>query len=305
MLARALRLQIAIEVLLWAGLGAWLGARQDWGAGTTVAVVFSLILLGRALAIGLTFALTRAWRERGLPEQRLGPFAAARLLLGEYAAFCALYLALLPFERLFMGPDRLRPRAGGARAILLIHAYLGNRGSWWRLRRRLEARGHCVATLNLEPVLAPIGSHVEHVARRLDALLRAAGAERATLIGHSMGGLVARAYLAERGAGAVDMLITLGTPHHGSRMARLGIGANAREMEPGSGWLAWLGSRGIPERTRCVSIYSAHDNFVTPQESSRLAAPAENHRLAGIGHLALPLSGEIWRLIDRELDRSA
>lgn len=60
------------------------------------------------------------------------------------------------------------------------------------------------------------------------------------LVGHSMGGLVARAYLRRYGELRVARLITLGTPHRGSLLAHLGIGRNARQMEPGSVWLREL-----------------------------------------------------------------
>ena len=74
-------------------------------------------------------------------------------------------------------------------------------------------------------------------ATRIDDVLAQTGADKLVLVGHSMGGLVCRDYLAIHGGDKVDRLITLATPHQGSQLAALGLGANAREMEPGSGWL--------------------------------------------------------------------
>jgi len=49
------------------------------------------------------------------------------------------------------------------------------------------------------------------------------------LIAHSRGGLIARNYLLNHGCGSVRGLVTLGTPHHGTRMASIGkqLGAAA------------------------------------------------------------------------------
>lgn len=57
-------------------------------------------------------------------------------------------------------------------------------------------------------------------AELLHAKIEAIKAERhwprVDLVAHSMGGLVARQYVATHGAGSIDQLVTLGTPHNGS-----------------------------------------------------------------------------------------
>jgi hypothetical protein len=49
-----------------------------------------------------------------------------------------------------------------------------------------------------------------------------------------------------------------------------------------------------------TSIYSCHDNFVAPQDSSVLAG-AKNVPLTGIGHLSLLFSERVAALVDAEL----
>jgi triacylglycerol esterase/lipase EstA (alpha/beta hydrolase family) len=91
------------------------------------------------------------------------------------------------------------------------------------------------------------------------------------LVGHSMGGLVSRAYLRRNGKARVAKLVTLGTPHRGSQLAKLGMGENGRQMVPGSAWLGGLNASGaVPLPAATVSIYSCHDNYVMPQDSSVL-----------------------------------
>jgi triacylglycerol lipase len=84
--------------------------------------------------------------------------------------------------------------------------------------------------------------------------------------------------------------------------AHLGAGENAREMEPGSRWLADLAA-GETARVAAplVAIYSYHDNFVTPQASA--AHPhARNIALAGSGHVTMYFSRTIRELVLREID---
>ena len=119
------------------------------------------------------------------------------------------------------------------------------------------------------------------------------------VVGHSMGGLVARACLRDPAARArIARIVTLGTPHHGSVLARWGPGRNARQMRPGSAWLAALNAQG-PAPVPLVSVFSWHDNFVAPQDSPLLAG-AQNVALAGIGHLSLVFSDAVARRVAAE-----
>jgi pimeloyl-ACP methyl ester carboxylesterase len=184
---------------------------------------------------------------------------------------------------------------------LLIHGYECNRGFWLWMRRALERAGWCVATLRLEPVFNDIDGYAEPVARRIGEVCSATGAAQVILVGHSMGGLVARAYLRRFGQARVAKLITLGSPHNGSRLAPFGEGENARQMRPESSWLARINAPGaVPLPDTSVSIYSCHDNYVMPQDSSLLDG-AKIVPVAGVGHLAMAFSPEIERLLLAEL----
>ena len=92
-----------------------------------------------------------------------------------------------------MAPDALRRQASRRTPVLLIHGYLCNRGLWWWLRRGLEAHGVTTATVNLEPPLGGIEDLADSLHARIQALRSETGGDRIVLIGHSMGGLVARA----------------------------------------------------------------------------------------------------------------
>jgi pimeloyl-ACP methyl ester carboxylesterase len=92
------------------------------------------------------------------------------------------------------------------------------------------------------------------------------------LVGHSLGGLVARR-VAQSGHPAVrvETLVTIATPHRGAHAARLTSGGCARAMRPGSPWLAELEHQRLQEQTLWVNHYSKLDVFVT-SPSARIAS---------------------------------
>jgi triacylglycerol lipase len=251
----------------------------SWSISAVVA--FGAVLVVRAGIIAVTWAYARAYPS---PARKLPIGEALRMIVGEYLAFLLAFVAILPFERLWMGRDRL-PRC--RRPLILVHGYGCSRGVWWFLRRQFEVAGHVVATVSLAPPYTSIGKLVPQLAQRIEEVCAATGAEQVVLVAHSMGGLVCRSYLARHGSGRVERLITLASPHSGSELARIGIGQNAREMEPGSRWLKDLASSVTP--VRAISIRTPHDNYVMPQDNQRLPG-ALDVAVDGIGHLALLFS---------------
>ncbi len=262
-------------------LGAYLAiARLGFGAGWPYAIAGAIGgMLG--LRAGLNAVLWMFSMAFASPAPRLGFARTARLMLSDYLAFLFTFLLVLPFGRLWMPADRLVP---GKRTILLVHGYGCSRAVWWLLRRRLEAAGHCVATLSLTPPLASIGKLVPQLNDRIEAVCAATGNKQVTLLGHSMGGLVCRSYLARHGIARVDRLITLATPHAGSESARIVPGRNAREMEPDSLWLRDMAQERV--RIPAICLRNPYDNYVMPQDNQRLPG-ARDVELPPVGHLAM------------------
>lgn len=284
MLARFLRLLLLFELFAYVFIGLLLVKLAGWRPGGAVLLMLGLALAWRTWMILITYAC--AWLNRSpIPvEFRIG--RSRQLLEGmrEVVALSALLLTQA-FDAYFTKADA--PARTGQIPLLLIHGYNCNRGFWWWLKPRLEAHGGGVATLTLEPLHGDIDGYAEQVAQAVNRLCQATGASQVMLVGHSMGGLAARAYLRRYGELRVARLITLGTPHRGSLLAHLGIGRNARQMEPGSAWLRELAQTPLP--VPCVAIYSCHDNYVMPQLNARLES-AENVALPGVGHLAMSIS---------------
>ena len=180
-----------------------------------------------------------------------------------------------------------------------------NRGYWTKLSRQLAQEGIVHDAVDLEPINADIDAFVPLVDAAIAQLCARAGSERVIIVAHSMGGLVARAWLRQYGAARVARIVTIGTPHHGTRLANLAAGTNARQMsridDAPSGWLAQLAASETPEtRALITSIYSHHDNIVVPQASAQLPG-ARNLAFGGIGHVALASDARVLRLLLEEI----
>ncbi len=301
-LARRLRLVLATELAVYVALGVWLWAGRGWTPLAAAAVGVSIALGWRALSILVVYAL--AWRHHSeVPrELRLSFLALLPHVLREAWWWSAVYAGPQALVHRFAGDDDPPRKSGGRLPVLLVHGYVCNRGAWWWFGGKLAARGETVWAVTLEPVYASIDVLAGALAARIDELRVATGTRQVVLVTHSMGGLIARAYLRDHGAAKVARLVTIGAPHHGSVHAHLGAGLNARQMEPGSQWLEALARSEEEKRfPPFVSIYSVHDNFVAPQTSS-VHPGARNLPLAGIGHVSLGFSAEILALVAAELD---
>lgn len=298
MLARVLRVVLVALALGSVAVAWWLGAQWGLGPGAIVLVAAALFFAVPAVMILSTFAI--AWPHRTVPPPplRIGPLGAIRCVLYEIFSYAAVFVFLQPFPRLALPVESARA-ADGRPAVVLVHGYMSNAGVWAWVARYLIARGHAVHTVTLEPLFAQIEDYVAPLARRVNEVAGESG--RVTLVGHSMGGLVCRAYARRVGGARIARIVTLGTPHHGSALAPIGHGADALDMRPVAEWLRGLAvseRSGLP--VPITSIYSCHDNFVAPQDSSVLAG-AKNVPIGGLGHLSLLFSEQVAALVDAQL----
>jgi pimeloyl-ACP methyl ester carboxylesterase len=195
-------------------------------------------------------------------------------------------------------PARVAP---GVLPVLFVHGILCNAGVWHRQLRALRGVDN-LFTLNLTPPLASMESFAGQLARRAEEVCRSAGTDRLVIVAHSMGGLVARAWIARHGGAArTARLVTLGSPHQGSLLARRVPARWAVEMVCGCPWLEQLAADGaLVGSVPTTSIYSLHDEFVRPQESSRLKN-ARNVALEHLGHLELLAAPRVHVLVEAEI----
>lgn len=300
MLARIVRVALLVELVAWAALGGWLGAGPLALAALVVAGPAAL----RLAIIVASFALARHWGSPREPGEEIGPGAGVAMVAEEWLAMLANNFAWLPFENAVLRPDPV-PAPQATLPVILVHGYFSNRGTLCRLAEALDRAGTGpVIVPSLPAVVAPIETFAAHLEIVVREVTDASGQGRAILVCHSMGGLIARTYLQAHGGGRIAGIVTLGSPHHGSALAVLGSGENGRQMRPGSDFLRRLGEGEAvrPPGVPLLSVFTAHDNLVAPQESSRLGW-ARNARIAGVGHLAMLADPRVHLAVGEEIAR--
>jgi triacylglycerol lipase len=270
-------------LLLCAGL--WLVGW--WHLGWPLVAVIGAASIGfvHAPIMALEFALAH-WKNIDDPAPAASAAEIRRAWWAEVVGAIVVFGWQVPW-RSTRYPDHLPPDAAGRRGLVLVHGFVCNRGIWNPWWPRLLAQGAPVVALNLEPVFASIDDY----AVQIDTAVRQVAAVTGRpplLVAHSMGGLAIRAWMRRFDAdNQVHRVITVGTPHRGTWLARFGHGPNGREMRMLSPWFNTMAtSEALARRTKFTCYYSHCDNIVFPCSSATLP-DAENHHLRGHGHVHL------------------
>ena len=184
--------------------------------------------------------------------------------------------------------------------ILLVHGVVDNRSVFAVLRRGLRKRGFGrVIALNYSPLTEDVREVAARVRDAVEAVCADTGYERMHVVGHSMGGLAARYYVQRMGGDArVHTLVTLGTPHGGTRLGRYVPHPVARQLRPDSELLRELSEPARGCRTRFVAFWSDHDEMIVPHSSACIDHPdlaSVNVLVPGVGHISLPIDGRVVR----------
>ena len=162
--------------------------------------------------------------------------------------------------------------------VILLHGLFQNRSCMFWLGQVI-----CINT----PPWRDLETLTEVLAKKVDELRIYLKVEKVQLVGHSMGGIIARNYVQNRGGAAyVSGMVTLGTPHHGSKLAPFALSPMGKMLLPGSTFLSEFNATPWPEASQAVSIYTRYDNIVLPAESAVMAGAA-TVELDGMGHTSL------------------
>jgi triacylglycerol lipase len=259
-----------------------------------IALAFALLVLG----INASFYVWRARVLSRLPlcdrVDRLGVLNAAWTFLKDSAALAAVMLSI----PLGWCLPRCRSGNGTRGGIILVHGWALNRGALWWLRRRLLRDGW-------SPVCCfeyrTLNANVEPAASALQQMITSmvSDGRPLTLIGHSLGGLVLR-YCARRyPTRSVRRIVTLGTPHFGTELAR--FGPLRDKLAPGAPLLNKLNAVDhLPQQFDIIAIHSTFDAMVLPPDTARYPG-AFNIQVNDVGHNALLFSSKVYRLIAENL----
>ncbi|MHB9859629.1 esterase/lipase family protein [Streptomyces sp. YIM S03343] len=257
--------------------------------------------------------------RRLLPERLAGLSLALLKATALELAILVGHLFMYPSgifeERQDGDPPAAAPPDGTARLpreaappVVLLHGFIDNRSVFVLLRRSLAQHSRQrVVCFNYSPLTFDIRRAAEQLGKLIADICERTGSDRVDIVGHSLGGLIARYYVQRLGGDdRVRTLVTLGTPHSGTKAVPL---ADAhpivRQMRPGSDVLEELALPAPGCRTRFVSFWSDLDHLMDPLETAGVDHPdllAQNVRVTGIGHLAMPVHPAVAAGIRQALD---
>jgi pimeloyl-ACP methyl ester carboxylesterase len=270
----------------------------SWGRAIAIGVAVGFVV--HALIIAADFALAAVAASPTPPAHRIGFIGGIACYLGELLASIRTFT--------FAQPWLVNRKIGGQRSksreripVLFLHGFFCNRALWRPLARRLDKQGHATAAINLEPAFGSIDDYaplIDHAVRRLK---QRTGTEQVALVCHSMGGLAARAYMRTYGEASIAKVITLGTPHQGTYLARFGHGKNAWQMRLSSLWRNELANSEPAKRRALFTIMlTHHDNIVAPQATQTIDG-AKVVEFSGMGHVAMVYNRRVQQAVLDEL----
>ncbi len=284
LLQAVLLLQVAAAALWW---WFWRGSHP----GVALAGAMAILLIA-PIVLGLEFVLLGLiGQENDVPR----PSAAAllRAWLAECREFARVFCWRMPFAW-DAEPDHLAASTQGRPGVVFIHGFVCNRGIWTPWLRLLRARDHAFVAVNLEPVFTSIDRYVPIVEQAVERVTAATG-QPPLVVCHSMGGLAVRAWLRAQAGNAqrVRHVVTIGSPHQGTWLARSSRVPNGREMRRGGDWLSALGTfEGRQPLPAFTCWYADCDNIVFPVATATLPL-ARNRLVPGAAHVDLAFHPQV------------
>lgn len=254
---------------------------------------FLLIAFGYTAFLALEFVLLR-FVNRGDPAPQAAALELLRAWVGESRVAPQIFCWRQPFRAEAVADNIAAPGAiQGKRGVVFIHGFFCNRGFWTPWLKRLEGSGHAFVALSMEPVFGSIDDYTPQIEAAVEQVRRASGMPP-LLVCHSMGGLAARAWLQTMKSEArVHHVVTIGTPHGGTWLARFSHGINGMQMRLASSWQTGLDLEMPRDRhTLFTCWYSNSDNIVFPASTATLVG-ADNRLLRAVAHVQMAFEPQL------------
>jgi triacylglycerol lipase len=294
MLARLQRFT-TLSLIFWAGL--WAAWAISKGHPLWAAAGAALVLLGYAAILAVEFVWMHQ-QNRDDPAPRATFLQVLRAWWQEVITAPLVFCWQQPFRSQRFADSPLDAVANKT-AVLLVHGFVCNRGLWNPWLGRLQEQGVPFCAVNLEPPWASIDDYANTIDMAVRRLHAATG-QPVLLVAHSMGGLAIRAWLRRSGADdLVQHVITIGSPHQGTWLARFAVTVNGRQMQRKSAWLEELAATETTARRAKFTCFFSHcDNIVFPASTASLPG-ANNVHLSGCAHVHMARNEVIFQELCR------
>jgi triacylglycerol esterase/lipase EstA (alpha/beta hydrolase family) len=270
-----------------------------------------LLLFFWLMAVAFTYVLFYYESANGPHLQVLRSRGSVGLLLAKgffWSLYSHLLILVTTITALHRRYYRLSPGSADRTPIIFVHGLYHNHTAWYLYLRWFRRWGwNQMTAVNLRGKFRSIQDFAHTLKKEVERVVAETDSTQVDLVGQSMGGLVIRSYLAESSArGKVRRVVTLGSPHAGTKLAVFGLGKAAREMLPGSAFLQTLNQHAqIPESGRFCAIYTIVDNMILPNESAKLTWDGvKNLETKRVNHIGLVFCKHTARLVRQCLDEA-
>lgn len=192
--------------------------------------------------------------------------------------------------------------------IILLNGYGHEHGGLSLVHRHLVRAGcRHVVSATYNPRATNVSQLAEHLSHLVEKVLQSSTASHVHLVGHNLGGIVARCYIQLLGGHErVGTVITVGTPHEGSQVGGLDLGPAALQLQPNSSLLRHLHDASVPGEVRWIAYYGERDQLVRPSDAAALKHPAlaaTNVLVQKEWHLSVLVAPHVARSIAHQLLR--
>ncbi|MDR1659220.1 MAG: alpha/beta fold hydrolase [Desulfovibrio sp.] len=192
-----------------------------------------------------------------------------------YVLCVGLALCGIPAGRKFATPT-----PGGNPAlspVVLVHGLYNNSAVWLFVRRILRRRGFSVTAFSYGSFSSPLDKVVRNLDSHVGNVEKAHPGKKIIFIGHSLGGILIRTWLlAPSSQMRAAAVLTLGTPHGGSKLATLAFGSMSKNITPKAALIERLRNAPPPD-VPCVSLVSPADEAVLPASALVPPLPPEGN----------------------------
>jgi triacylglycerol esterase/lipase EstA (alpha/beta hydrolase family) len=199
----------------------------------------------------------------------------------------------------FSMPKKVPIFSKNGKPILLVHGYCNSSCVWTYIHQYLMSHtSHPVYTIDLGYPFHSLRTYAQAVTKKVKEICQETGQENVILIGHSMGGVVSSLVAMEHDS-LIAAVFTIGSPIGGTYVAKIGVGANAREMERHSQLILEL-SKQLEAKSHVpfYHIATKTDQMVVPSSSGfRGITPEREFIFEDIGHASLLFSPRVAGLL--------
>lgn len=199
--------------------------------------------------------------------------------------------------------------------VVLIHGVVHNRSAFFPLQSQMQHWSwRNIVLMNYKTRHGSLMAMVEDLSNVVEEVLALTQASRVDVVGHSLGGLVARYYMTHNlGRNKVRKLVTLGTVHNGVNyrshwLKLLMKGTLDKDLRRESFFIKGLKQGKIHPESEICSVYSSSDLVAGGHSHCSIIGPGsqyKNFEVEAAGHLSLLYDDEVFKIIRKTLGQRA